>query len=106
MIERWLVSDLGFGGIPDRFGRLMPSHCGAVVELKTGAVADWTRLQLAAQAVLIHSNISIARTFRRIGLSLRPDGTYSVKEFPLSSFDSDISRFMKALEDAKNAGGN
>ena len=109
VIEKWIISDLGFGGIPDRYGTvtaLFNCQVPAMVELKTGAVADWTRLQMAAQAVLIQPNISLARTIRRIGLSLRPDGTYSVKEFPLSTFDSDISTFMKALEDAKNAGSN
>lgn len=95
MIEQWMISDLGFGGIPDRFGKLGITN--AVVELKTGAVADWTRYQLAAQCVLIQPKISIARTFRRIGLSLSPDGTYKVKEFPLSTFDSDISRFIEEV---------
>ena len=96
LIEKWIVSDLGYGGIPDRFGGMRDGS--AVVELKTGAVADWTRLQLCAQAVLIQPNISIARTYRRIGLSLRLDGSYKVTEFPLSSFDSDIARFMSALK--------
>src|ERR1035438_9345669 len=107
IIEKWMVSDLGFGGIPDRYGRFrLGSLRGAVVELKTGSVAEWTKYQLAAQCVLIEPNISLARTIRRIGLSLRPDGLYSIKEFPMAEFDSDISRFMKALEDAKNAGSN
>ena len=107
LIEKWMVSDLGFGGIPDRAGRFgFGSSFGAVIELKTGAVADWTRLQLAAQCVLIQPNISIARTFRRIGLSLRPDGTYSIKEFPMAEFDSDIAIFIDALRGAQNARGN
>src|ERR1035438_5736757 len=54
VIEKWIISDLGFGRIPDRYGTvtaLFNWQAPAVVELKTGAVADWTRLQMAAQAV-------------------------------------------------------
>lgn len=104
VVEKWMISPLGFGGIPDRFGKLGASK--AVVELKTGAVAEWTKFQLAAQCVLIEPRISMARTFRRIGVSLQPDGEYKVKEFPLSSFDSDIARFILELRRMQNAGSN
>jgi hypothetical protein len=95
LIEKPMVSSLGFGGIPDRYGSF---PINAVVEFKTGAVSDWVRYQLAAQCVLIQPNISLARTIRRIGLSLSADGSYAVKEFPLSSFDTDIAKFIEALK--------
>ncbi len=104
LIEKWMISPLGFGGIPDRFGKLENTH--AVVEIKTGAVANWTALQLCAQCVLIQPNIAIARTYRRIGLSVLGNGTYKVREFPMSSFDSDLSRFIEALRGVQNAGSN
>jgi hypothetical protein len=96
LIEKPMASALGYCGIPDRYGKL-PLWQHVVVEFKTGAIAEWTRFQLAAQCVLIQPNISLARTIRRIGLSLLPDGDYKVKEFPLASFDSDISRFIEEL---------
>jgi len=95
LIEQPMASPLGYCGIPDRYGVL--HFDAAVVEFKTGSIADWTRLQLAAQCVLIQPNIAVARMIRRIGLSLLPNGDYKVKEFPLSSFDRDISIFMDAL---------
>ena len=96
LIEKPMASQLGFCGIPDRYGRFPVGSYG-VVEIKTGAVANWTRLQLAAQCVLIQPNISLARTIRRIGLSLFADGTYKVREFALSEFDTDIAKFIEAL---------
>ena len=59
------------------------------------------KYQLAAYAMAAGANLAIARTFRRIGLSLRPDGNYKVREFPTSDFDSDISKFMEALRSNK-----
>ena len=96
LIEKPMSSSLGFCGIPDRYG-WFPIGSNAVVEIKTGAVANWTRLQLAAQCLLIQPNVSLARAIRRIGLSLWPDATYTVKEFPLSQFDADIATFIEAL---------
>lgn len=104
LIEVPMISGLGFGGIPDRYGRFrLGSLSGAVVEFKTGAIANWTRLQLAAQCILIQPNLALARTIRRIGLSLLPDGDYKVREFPLSDFDRDISKFMEVLKGVQSA---
>jgi hypothetical protein len=101
-IERQFVSRYGYGGIIDRVGHFPPnahyrSTTLAIVDFKTGAVADWVRYQLAAYALGIQPNIALARTIRRIGLSLFEDGTYKVKEYPLDSFDCDISRFIEEL---------
>jgi hypothetical protein len=104
LIEKPMASALGFCGIPDRWGRFKNGSLrGAVIEIKTGAVAEWTKYQLAAQCVLIQPNIALARTIRRIGLSVLPDGDYKIKEFPLAEFDSDIARFYEALKGVQNA---
>jgi hypothetical protein len=106
LIEKPLASALGFCGIPDRWGRFRNgSMCGAVIELKTGAVADWSRYQMAAQCVLIQPNLALARTIRRVGLSLLATGEYKVREFPMAEFDADIARFMEALR-RMNGNGN
>ena len=100
LIEKPMMSPLGFCGIPDRFGKL--GNGSAVVELKTGAVSKWVGIQLAAQCMLLQPNMSLARTIRRIGLSLGPSH-YKVTEFPLSTFDRDTSIFIDALKKvAKN----
>lgn len=110
LIEYKFVSPFGYAGIIDRAGSFPAttmyfSGTSGVVELKTGEVPDWARYQLAAQAVGIEPNLSVARTIRRIAVTLRKDGTYNTKEFPLCSFDSDISRFMHELRKI-NAGSN
>lgn len=99
LVEKPMASTLGYCGIPDRYGAF---PLNAVVEIKSGEVADWTRLQLAAQAVLIQPNLALARVIRRIGLSLFTDGRYKVREFPMSTFDSDISKFMEALNGSRS----
>lgn len=105
LIEHKFVSDFGYAGIVDRAGTFpattMRSHgTSAVVDFKTGAVPDWVRYQLCAYAVGIEPRLPLARYMRRIALSLRPDGDYSVKEFPLCTFDSDWAIFNHAIRRA------
>lgn len=104
-IEYQFISPFGFAGTMDRFG-YFPVGDSAVVDFKTGdaAVQNWTRYQLAAYAVATHPKIAVARTRRRIGLALHSDGTYGVKEFPVSSFDCDWAIFMEAMKRVGNTG--
>lgn len=102
-IERQFVSNFGFAGTLDRAGTfpsttMYGSGTSAIVDFKTGDIADWTRYQLAAYSLEVDARPAIARTVRRIGLSLKADGTYKVKEFPLCTWDGDISKFMEALK--------
>lgn len=106
LIEKKFVSHFGYAGIVDRVGTfpatsMYLSGTTAVLDFKTGDIPDWCRYQLAAYAVGIEPNLSVARTIRRIGLSLKPDGTYKVREFPLCTFDSDFSRFHHELRKLK-----
>jgi hypothetical protein len=102
LIEQKFVSKYGFAGIIDRVG-LFPvtfmyhSRTRCVLDFKTGATQPWVALQLAAYTLAIEPNVALARTIRRIGLSLLGDGTYKVTEFKPSEFDNDISKFMEAL---------
>jgi hypothetical protein len=102
IIEEPFISPLGFAGTPDRVGTLPPTAIyplgsRAVVDLKTGSVYDWTRFQLCLYAVGVTKHIWQAKMLRRIGLALRSDGTYQVREFLLSTWDSDWAVAMEAL---------
>lgn len=106
-IERQFVSRFGFAGTIDRAGSfpattMYASGTTAVVDFKTGEIPEWVRYQLVAYASEVHPNQAIARNVRRIALSLRPDGTYKVKEFPLCTWDIDFSKFMEALRKVNN----
>jgi len=100
----------GYAGILDRAGSfpatsMFTDGSHAIVDFKTGTtMQEWVKYQLAAYAVGFMQDIKLARFIRRIALLLKPDGTYSVKEFPLSSFDTDWSTFCRAKE--KTHGGH
>ena len=108
-VEESMFSPLGFAGTVDRYGTFPSVVLGghgssAVLDFKTGPVADWTRYQLAAYAVLCSPSMSLARYMRRIALSLKSDGSYKVTEFPLCTFDVDLSKFIHALRKVTDAG--
>lgn len=101
MIEQQFISHFGFAGTLDRYGTfpktgMFPAGSRAVVDFKTGAAQDWVRYQLAAYSVRIHPHPAMARTVRRIALTLRKDGTHQVKEFPAASWEHDFSVFIEA----------
>lgn len=103
LIEYRFISDFGFAGTFDRYGyfpatEMYLTPTWAIIDIKTGAVADWVRLQTAAYALGVEPRFALARMIRRIGLELRANGTYGVKEFPLATFDQDAAQFMKAVK--------
>src|SRR5271170_7195088 len=74
-IEKPFISHLGYAGTIDRTGTLpitgqYPHGSNVVLDFKTGGVQDWTRFQLAAYAMRMHANTSVAKTWRRIALGL------------------------------------
>lgn len=102
-IERQFISHYGYAGTIDRTGsfpatQLFPLGSRAIVDFKTGTapVQNWTRYQLVAYAMRMHANPQVARTWRRVGLALHPDGTYNVKEFPPTTWDEDFAIFIEA----------
>ena len=101
LIEHRFVSSFGYAGTFDRYGEFPPtaiylrgSH--ALIDIKTGSVQEWTKYQLAPYAVAKARTVQAAKTIRRIGVALTPDG-YKVKEFPASSLEHDFSVFMEGL---------
>jgi hypothetical protein len=106
IIEQPFISPRGYAGTPDRIGSfpptdMFPRGSRAVLDLKTGAVYEWTRYQIALYAVGVTKHIWQAKMLRRIALALRADGTHQVKEFSLSTWDSDFSIAMEALRRTK-----
>jgi hypothetical protein len=102
LIEWRFISEFGFAGTIDRFGSLpatesYKTETKAVIDLKSGPIGDWVKFQTCAYALGVEPRLALARRIRRIGVELRRDGTYSTREFPLMTFDSDISKFMKAV---------
>jgi hypothetical protein len=103
-IEKKFVSRYGFAGIIDRVGNIYkwgyhdPQF--AVVDIKTGPVADHVRYQLAAYAIAaVGDDPARACRVRRIALRVKDDGTYQVKEFPPSDWGREWARFIAAVRD-------
>ena len=105
-IERQFISRYGYAGTFDRLGSfpitsLYGSRTTALVDLKTGEIQDYTRLQLAAYSLAVDERFQIARNIRRVAVRLKPDGTYRVFEWPRSTWDRDIAEFMECLHGGK-----
>lgn len=65
-----------YKGRLDRLGRFGESKFRILLDIKSGIVADWVRLQLAAYAACFDRPEEI----RRYGLQLKKDGTYRISE--------------------------
>ncbi len=70
---------LWYAGTPDRVGEM--GKYMAVVDIKSGAVETWHKLQLAAQGELVKQDFNVVMV-KRYGLQLRPDGKYRLQEYP------------------------
>lgn len=92
MVERQIFNRTWwYAGTLDRAGKMKTGE-RAVVDLKTGAVQKWHALQTAAYAFALDK----PRLYRRFVVSLRRDGTYSVREFSIREADNDFSVFTAA----------
>ena len=98
-IEQQFISRYGYAGIIDRVGSLPPLYYpNVVVDIKTGAVPDWARYQLAAYSVFAAGdNPKYAAHFRRIAVRLCLDGTYKVREFPRATWQLDWCKFISLV---------
>jgi hypothetical protein len=79
-----------YAGTPDR---IMTSRPRSLWDLKTGAPQAWHKLQSAAYVNLLEDPFS----YSRFGLYLKPNGNYSIKEFPKSEYMADLNVFLSAL---------
>lgn len=86
-----------YAGRIDRVGNRRDADWPTIIDLKTGAVPDYTRYQLAAYAHGLRPN----HIFERIGVQLKPDGRYSVKVFDRMDFNADLARFLQMLKTAQ-----
>lgn len=79
-----------YSGSPDR---ISDNPLAEVWDIKTGSPLPWHPIQLAAYANLMPYPYS----YRRFTLYLKEDGTYTVKEYPISETVHDLSVFMACL---------
>lgn len=69
--------DLLFAGTPDLVGSVLDG-VPAIIDIKTGPIMKWVALQTAAQELLVRAwNPDKAMRYRRWGVKLNVDGTYS-----------------------------
>jgi hypothetical protein len=80
-----------YAGRRDRRGRIGQSR--VVADIKTGALYPQTAMQLAAYVAPLES----PRSHRRFAVRLKPDGTYTVKEYPVAEFGRDWNNFLILL---------
>lgn len=85
--------DLGYAGTPDRTGFL--NRIPAVLDIKTGAIPDWTRYQLAAYASALGGD------WWRIAVRISGDGKFSMKPYPRTMFRQDLGPFLEALSEIR-----
>jgi len=82
---------LGYGGTPDR--KLKINGELFVADLKTGEIADSVALQTVAYGALVANGKPVGR----IGIQLKPDGSYSTRQFPASEWYRDYRAFLGAM---------
>lgn len=90
-----------YAGTPDREGFFFNEPDDAVIlEIKNfadGRIPDWVALQLAGYG----RARSPRGIYRRIAVNLNPDGTYSLREFPLQEYLGDVNTFLAMLVTAR-----
>ncbi len=80
-----------FAGTPDIVGRCL-DNVPCIFELKTGRVPKWAALQTAAQELLVRAWEAESIHYRRWGVTLNADGTYS-KPVEFKEWDRDEAVF-------------
>lgn len=86
-----------YSGRLDRVGTRRGQTSLTIIDLKTGAVPDYAKYQLAAYAHGLRPN----HVFERIGVQLKPDGKYSSKVFSQMDFNADLAKFLQMLRTVK-----
>jgi hypothetical protein len=86
---------LGVAGTLDRI-IVMPPEYRTLLDIKTGSVGPETAIQTAAYAKLLEFTTG-ERITHRLAVLLKPDGTYSVKEYGFQTLRDDWNIFQGAL---------
>lgn len=84
--------DLFYAGTPDRIGYVGGVPC--VIDIKTGPAQKWHAIQLAAYKMFLGS---AGRSYRRFGVSIHEDGTYTQTEYPVQALPVDWAAFQSCL---------
>lgn len=90
-----------FGVTPDREGHTdhpmgLWTNEPTIVEIKSGMMPWWTKIQTAIQEITLQA-WDVQQTFRRrIGVQLKPNGTYDVKVFE-DPADHEIARCVASV---------
>jgi hypothetical protein len=88
---------LGYAGTLDRFGPL--NGCETLIDVKCGyQPGAWTGLQLAGYDLALEYERYIDKPSKRMAVSLKPDGTYSIQQFRKHS---DRADFLAAVRVAQ-----
>lgn len=94
------VDSEGYAGRYDRLCFLSGDWMAHVLDIKTGAIPDYARLQLIAYAHAIAPN----RLFGRIAVALKPDGTYTSRPYSVGEFYIDRAEWFGLLRQFKETG--
>lgn len=86
--SRFGIIDCAYAGTVDRVGLLDGRK--AVLDLKSGEICPWIRLQLAGYA----NSLPNGAIYERYGVQLKSDGTYKLVSFPVRDFRRDLSDFL------------
>ncbi len=73
--------------------RVLVDRPRAVFDIKTGPYQAWHCLQLSAYVNMLPDPYS----YNRIGVYLKANGKYSIKEFPKAEYARDLAVFMSCL---------
>lgn len=84
-----ISTDKRFAGTPDRIGEIYDGT-EVLADIKTGHLQPWAALQLAAYSEL-------CGVYKRVAVAIRPDGTYSIKQYNVADRRRDLGIFLAAL---------
>ncbi len=96
--------EYGYSGRFDRIGIVPDQSLLCLLDIKTaktGAIASYVRLQLAAYA-LAHDPLQV---FDRRTVSLMPDGRYNTKNYPIADHHTDRADWLRILKQQKENNG-
>ena len=73
--------------------RVLTDRPRALYEIKTSVSCPWARYQTAAYVAMLPDPFS----YSRYGVFLKPNGKYSIREYPKTEYVKDLNVFMAAL---------